>query len=215
MLMIIRYFVFMFFFTCFTSFAQISVGGRVGVNFASVTANEFTAMDKSKTGINIGAIGSVPMGKTGKLFGIGELVLNQKGGSNNVSVNNSMVYLEFLPMLRYIISIKDNFPLSVFFNAGPYFGIKFGRSFVPAAASETEIKTNTFEFGGGAGGGVMYAVGNSGSIFVEYRHQFALSSLSGTTHERNQLHALSAGYLFHFTAKTQEEVDKGVKNGFE
>jgi hypothetical protein len=117
--------------------------------------------------------------------------------------------LELAALLRYAIGFGESVPLKVFLNAGPYFGIKTGRS-----AEITIGSSKAIEFGIGAGGGLWYPIG-PGKIFLEARYNVALSNLVPETLERNEYTAISLGFLYTLKAKSSESQDKGVQGGFE
>jgi hypothetical protein len=191
--------------------AQLAVGGKAGVNIANLAANQpiGAEIQESKIGFNVGAVGSLGIGSSGKLFGVGELNFNQKGGKNGVSGTNSLGYLELTALLRYTIGFGEKVPFKLFFNAGPYFGIKTGRK-----ADIAAYNSNIAEFGLSGGGGIMVPVGN-GNIFVEARYSFAVTNLVPQTFERNRVTSISIGYLYTLKGKTEEAKDKGVQGGFE
>lgn len=189
--------------------AQIAIGGKAGVNVSNVIANQSSSNDQSKIGFNVGAVGSIGIGSSGKLFGVGELNFNQKGGTNKVSGTNNLGYIELAALLRYTIGFGEAFPLKLFLNAGPYLGIKTGR-----IADSTNYNSNVAEFGLGAGGGLMIPVG-PGNLFVEARYSVGLTNLVTQTLERNGVTSFSIGYLYTIKEKSTETQDKGVNGGFE
>jgi hypothetical protein len=202
----------------FFAFSQLKLGfgGGVGVNFASLNSS-FDYGNKSKTGFHIGAIGTMAIGKNDNLFLVGGFDFDQKGGTNVVSGTNSTFYLGIPVLIRYTFSPKQDFPLKIFINTGPYIGMLLGRSVsnpLATSSSENSNSASFFETGLAFGGGVLYPLGN-GNLFLEGRQSFALSSLVKNSLQRNQMFTISAGYIYLLGAKSQEKADKTIDSGFE
>lgn len=189
--------------------AQIAIGGKAGLNISNVVANQSSSIDENKLGFNIGVVGSMGIGSSGRLFGVGELNFNQKGGKNMVSGANSLGYIELAALIRYVIGFGETVPFKMFLNVGPYVGFKTGRK-----ADTTAFSSNIAEFGVGGGGGLIMPAG-PGNLFLEVRYNIAVTNMVSETLERNTLTSISVGYLYTLKEKTSEVKDKDVKNAFE
>lgn len=183
-----------------------AVGGKVGPNFSTITDN-FDKQD-SKIGFHVGVVGVMGFGKNGNSSLIGEILLNQKGGKNSVSGDNTIYGLDLPIMYRYTKTLKENLPLKLFFNAGPYVGMLLSRS----ATVKTSQQIGEFGFCGG--GGLIYPL-SIGQIFLEGRYSFALTNVVPETFERNRFTSISIGFIYNIKGKSQEDKDKKIDGGFE
>ena len=185
---------------------SFAVGGKLGPNFSTVADNFDNP--QSKVGFHIGAVGVMGFGKNQNSSLVAELLFNQKGGKNTASGNNSISALDLPILYRYTMSIKEELPIKLFFNIGPYVGATLSRS--------ADIKTNQSfaEFGIAGGGGLFYPI-SVGTIFLEGRYALSLTNLVPQTLERNRVGSISVGFIYFLKGKNQEEKDKAVEGGFE
>ncbi|MFN0049877.1 MAG: porin family protein [Cytophagales bacterium] len=192
---------------------SFSLGAKGGINIAFF-ADNFSSGTSNIVG-NAGAVGVMNFGKNGFTSLIGEILFNQKGGTNQSSGLNEINNIDIPILFRYSKTIKEDFPMKLFFNAGPYVGMMVSRkkSDEPQYFAK-DFKSNFLELGLCAGLGGMYPIG-PGSVFLEFRYGFSVTNIVPQSFERNQISSISIGYLYHLQGKSQEEKDKKVDGGFE
>ena len=188
-------------------------GGRAGLNISQF--NDNFGGGSSAYGANVAGIGVMNFGKYGYTSLIGELVFNQKGGTNRASGENRIYNIDIPVLFRFTKSIKENIPVKLFFNAGPYAGFMLARNVKPDSNSYAQdFKENFVEAGLCLGAGFIYPLG-PGSVFLEGKYAFSISNVVQNSYERNRLTSISIGYIYQLAGKTQEQKDKKIDGGFE
>ncbi len=199
----------------FTSFAQLSVGVRAGVNFANQTF-EAEGLSISPDGLT-GLYVSIPVeiGISDKFSVQPELTYLQKGSSTKFDVlgfsTESTVtynYLE-LPILAKYKFVKTD-DLGVYAAAGPSFGYALGgesKVSLQGVEETTDIDFGKEEFEDfnrldvalNFGAGVEYQAG-PGKLVLDLRYMLGLSNLNGAEDDdattKNNGFAASIGYMF-------------------
>lgn len=192
---------------------SFGVGAKGGVNIAFF-ADNFSS-GTSTVVANAGAIGVMNFGKNGNSALVAELLFNQKGGTNKASGQNQISNFDLPILYRYSTSIKQEFPMKLFFNAGPYFGVVLARKTTSTEANYAkDFKSNFLEMGLCGGLGATYPIG-PGNVFLEFRYGFSITNIVPLSSERNQVSSISLGYIYNFQAASQEDKDKKIQGGFE
>jgi len=208
-------------FSTVMSFGQISIGPKVGLNFATITADSDASEGKgSATGLNAGAVINIGIND---MFSIQpEILFNQKGvkyGFDILGVSAKTVikesYLD-IPVLAKVAFGGES--VKGFVNAGPYLGYALSRSgYSEVDGEKTDMdsedleyddddsdgsKSNRLDLGLAFGAGVQFAAG-PGNLFVEARYWLDFTDAvkydetpDDYTATKNRVFAVSVGYLF-------------------
>lgn len=188
--------------------AQISVGGRLGLNVSRIaTDRASTGSISLKPGAQIGGV--INYAWKGGVSFQGELLFSMKGyKAANESFNGS--YIELPALIK--IEIPTTKPIKPFVNFGPYFGYQAGSNISYNDTTSKRLNESVFnknnlnkaEFGLCFGSGVNYPL-KKGVIVAEIRYTFALSNLSSATGlDRNRVVGLYFTYLLPITKKKEE-----------
>jgi Outer membrane protein beta-barrel domain len=192
--------------------AQLSVGGRVGINIATVSINS-EGLEISPSSI-IGLTVAVPVNIaiTEKFSVQPELAFIQKGFEiefdflgNTVKGSQSINYLD-LPILAMYSFVKTE-TITVYLAGGPVFGYAMsGETTSEENGQKTTEKVdwetaqyNRFEVGASIGAGVGFGVG-PGQVVLDIRYVIGLSNLNsestgGTDKVTNMGTGISVGYI--------------------
>ncbi|MFK8102710.1 MAG: porin family protein [Saprospiraceae bacterium] len=199
----------------FTSFAQLSVGVRGGVNFATQSISGDDASSLSLDGIT-GLFIAIPVeiGITENFSVQPELTYLQKGSSFsfdilgfNTESSTTLNYFELPVLAKYKFVKTDD--LGVYAAAGPTFGYALGgesKVSIQGVEETTDFDFdaeenedfNRFDLGLSLGAGVEYKAG-PGSIVLDLRYVLGLSNLNGGENDgvttKNNGFAASIGYM--------------------
>jgi len=203
----------------FTSFSQgtrpsFGIGGKGGVNI-SYFADNFS-VGQSAIGANVGAVGIMNFGANGTTSFVAEILFSRKGGANRASGKNEISAIDIPILFRFSKSIKEEIPLKLFFNAGPYIGVNFSRKVtgeLPLNYAK-DFSTNFLELGLCAGVGVSYPIG-PGALFLEGRYAFSITNVVPKSLENNRITSITLGYVYYLQGQTEEQKDKKIDSGFE
>jgi len=193
---------------------NFGIGGKAGLNITYFPDNY--SIGQSSTGANAGIVGVMDFGKTATTSLVAEILFNQKGGTNRVSGRNQISAIDIPILFRFSKAIKDELPLKLFFNAGPYIGLNFYRKSIGEVPLNyaKDFTSNLLELGLCGGLGVMYPIG-PGVLMVEFRHGFSLTNVVPKSLESNQITSFSLGYIYYMKGQSQEKKDKKIDAGFE
>lgn len=197
------------------SFAQFSVGPRMGINLATITSDPDNRDDiVQNLGFQFGAVGNIEFNELLSLQP--ELLFSQKGikfknGSDYIKLTTN--YLE-IPVLIKVSFGSDDF--KGFFNAGPYFGYWLSGKSIICFDGKTEKdiyefddegnnQDNRLDLGLSFGGGMAFKIG-SGNLIFDLRYGLGLADMNkiegdkpdNYTKSLNRVIGISLGYLFSF-----------------
>ncbi len=194
------------FLLCFSmTYAQLSVGAKAGLNFANCEVEGTFAPDTdSRTTFHIGGFAEYAI--TESLYIRPELLISGKGLKlelGNTTYKSSPTYLDIPVLVGYKANLGA---VTVFGQAGPYFGIALGGKKVEDDGSEKTTEDIKFgddsnsdlkrgDFGLNFGAGVEFNPG----VQVSLNYGLGLSDIYPTSEEgssKNRVFSLSVGYRF-------------------
>jgi hypothetical protein len=200
----------------FTSSAQVLIGPKIGVNFATLRAIKIEGAAKDAINDNLGY-------KTGMQFGVAlhkginetvgfqtELLFSQLGAELTIPGTAASTGVEAIP--EQVVKIKNSYlqlPVMVkfafgdedfnfFLNAGPYLGFWTAQEYDDEEPEDFTDQQNRWDVGLNGGAGIGFDAG-PGQLILEGRYGFGLLSLQNDNNEAditNRAISVSLGYLF-------------------
>jgi len=183
-------------------FAQISAGGRAGINIAKVSVKPSDVVETSidnRLGITVAAL--VEIGISGGFAVQPEIVFVQKGWKEkypflDLEAEAIFNYFDVPILLKYKFGAET---VKGYFAAGPTIGYAIsGKTKVNGEAEKIEDwrDYNRFEIGVSLGAGIGFTAG-SGTLFLDARYLLGLSDLSVDEDNtfKNKGISISVGYM--------------------
>lgn len=172
-----------------------------GLNFSSVSGEDFEDLDDIRTGFDIGVLLQFPLGMV--LTFQPELHYSSRGTAGDdlgIEIDGNSVYLDIPLLLRAGTVLGEGMGLSLL--AGPYVGIPISCTIEASDGTDTvEDDCNVFdpelelatEFGVVVGGGLMVDLGRA-SLLVDARYQLGLTDVFTNEDGMNRNIQLLAGF---------------------
>lgn len=178
---------------------KIQFGVKGGVNFTTMTSNDYLYDEKYKTGLYLGATVEIPLGKK---FSIQpEILYSSQGIKGKALVNYPLVpgpmpvvYAEHkldyikIPILAKLYLAK-NFSLEI----GPSFNFLVNDEFTYNSYTQTDL-AKKFEFGGVVG--LSYKVKSDVVVNANYLNGFSNVLKSPFENSKSYGFSVGIGYLF-------------------
>lgn len=190
--------------TILTSNAQsdskvVQLGAKGGVNFASVTGDDFDSPD-SRTSFNAGIVAEVPYSERFSLqaevfySGQGFEVEDINFAGANINTNKIEYQLDYIqvPLLAKVYLIEG---LNVY--AGPQIGFKVNEE-IDYESGDVNVddtmlpEAQDFDFSGTVGAGYKFDNG----FFVDARYNYGFSDLIKDTDSHNSVIQAGVGFMF-------------------
>ncbi|MGO2103711.1 MAG: porin family protein [Psychroflexus halocasei] len=190
--------------TILTSNAQsdskvVQLGAKGGVNFASVTGDDFDSPD-SRTSFNAGIVAEVPYSERFSLqaevfySGQGFEVEDINFAGANINTNKIEYQLDYIqvPLLAKVYLIEG---LNVY--AGPQIGFKVNEE-IDYESGDVNVddtilpEAQDFDFSGTVGAGYKFDNG----LFVDARYNYGFSDLIKDTDSHNSVIQAGVGFMF-------------------
>jgi Outer membrane protein beta-barrel domain len=188
-----------------SSFAQspIEIGGKIGLNFASLSGNDVPQGNSSRTGFLIGGFMSY---KFAPFFGLEpEIFYSAKGATGSVGTGESYTialnYFEVPVLLKFYVPLAPGTPVNLNVFAGPDFNFNVSSSLdetVSGQTNNTDISNDVsgFDFDVVFGAGVGFKVGITDLIF-DLRYSLGLGSAATNNLDlKNRAFTLTGGVGF-------------------
>ncbi|MEM1323661.1 MAG: porin family protein [Bacteroidota bacterium] len=164
----------------FAAQAQLSFGGRVGVNLASVSGEDDNS--DSKLGLDIAAVIVLPVSET--FFIQPEVHFLQKGGKeedgfSGQEIKSTLNYIQIPILAKYVFGDQET--LGFYVLGGPSIGLGVGVKTAvgdnDATGSFEDAGFKAFDFGVDLGVGVLVPAG-PGTFFIDVRYLLGLSNIN-------------------------------------
>ncbi|MGO3238658.1 MAG: porin family protein, partial [Psychroflexus halocasei] len=175
------------------------LGAKGGVNFASVTGDDFDSPD-SRTSFNAGIVAEVPYSERFSLqaevfySGQGFEVEDINFAGANINTNKIEYQLDYIqvPLLAKVYLIEG---LNVY--AGPQIGFKVNEE-IDYESGDVNVddtilpEAQDFDFSGTVGAGYKFDNG----LFVDARYNYGFSDLIKDTDSHNSVIQAGVGFMF-------------------
>ena len=179
---------------------KIQFGLKGGVNFTTMTSNDYLYVEKYKTGLYLGATVEIPLGKK---FSIQpEILYSSQGIKGKALVNYPslvpgtmpVVYAEHkLDYIKIPILAKLYLAKNFSFEIGPSFNFLVNDKFTYLSSTQTDL-AEKFELGGIVG--LSYKVKSNVVVNANYLNGFSNVLKSPFENSKSYGFSVGVGYLF-------------------
>lgn len=179
---------------------KIQFGVKGGVNFTTMTSNDYLYDEKYKTGLYLGATVEIPLGKK---FSIQpEILYSSQGIKGKALVNYPsllpgtmpVVYAEHkLDYIKIPILAKLYLAKNFAFEIGPSFNFLVNDKFTSFSSNQTDL-AEKFELGGVVG--LSYKVKSNFVVNANYLNGFSNVLKSPFENSKSYGFSVGVGYLF-------------------
>jgi len=179
---------------------KIQFGLKGGVNFTTMTSNDYLYVEKYKTGLYLGATVEIPLGKK---FSIQpEILYSKQGVKGNVflyylynpgqsipppAADHQLDYIK-IPVLAKMY-LANNFSLEI----GPSFNFLVNDKFTYLSSTQTDL-AEKFELGGIVG--LSYKLKSNFVVNANYINGFSNVLKSPFENQKSYGFSIGIGYLF-------------------
>ncbi len=199
------FFVLVFLISSTSLFAQspLEIGGKVGLNFASLSGNDVPQGNSSRTGLLIGGFLTY---KFAPMFALQpELLYSAKGATGSLGAGESYTfalnYFEVPVLLKLLIPLAPGTPVNLNVFAGPDFNFNVSSNITETYAGQTNTvdessNTSGFDFDLVFGAGVGFKVGLA-DLLLDLRYGLGLGSAATNNLDlKNRAFTITAGVGF-------------------